>query len=326
MSKKLIVILLCLSMLFVVACSKDPNAQGNENNQGGEEEKVYKIALVANDATAAEWPKTVIRLLTEFQEEFSYELVVFDSQMDIGKQATLVGDAIAQGCDAIAIIPLDDKAIVPACTDAMNAGIPVFNLGSVELGPENAGVAFVSTIGAGDGRVASKMVGEIFVEYLEPGSKVVEIIGMAGTSEAEQRDEVWAQMCEEAGIEILDKQSTGWDVNKALEIMQNYLVKYPQIDGVFCQWDDGMASAIKALEAAGRVEGTVIASIDGNKNGFKLVEDGVSKCTVAQDLRGICRAAAETMSSYLKGEEVESYVTVTYIKITEDNISEYEPW
>ncbi|MCQ5128874.1 sugar ABC transporter substrate-binding protein [Butyricicoccus faecihominis] len=327
MLKKFTAALLSLLTLSLAACGDQQGSQGNASDSADSStEKTYKIGFVANGATLWEYPKSSINFYMELQEKYPIEVVVFDAQGDAGKQSTLVGDAIAQGCDAITIIPIDNKSVIPACTEAMNAGVPVFNLGSVDMGEENAGKSFVSMIGAGSGLAASEIIGEAFVEHLEPGSKVVSIIGVAGTSETEQRNEVWQKMCEEHDIEILDVQSTDWDASKALQIMQNYLVQYPQIDGVFCQWDDGMVSVAKALEAAGRLEGTFLASIDGNKNGFDLVRDGTMYCTAAQNQKEICEKAVTTTLDYLAGNEVEPYITIPYIKITKENVDEYSPW
>lgn len=318
------IIAAALMVLTLSACAGTDSPDSSLS--GADEETTYKIGFVANGATLWEYPKSSINFYTELQKEYPIEVVVFDAQGDAGKQATMVGDAVAQGCDAITIIPIDNKSVLPACMEAMQAGVPVFNLGNVDLGEENAGTAFVSNIGAGSSLAASEIIGEAFVENLEPGSKVVSIIGVAGTAETEQRNEVWAQMCEENGIEILDVQATDWDANKALQIMQNYLVQYPQIDGVYVQWDDGAVSVVKALEAAGRLEGTFICSVDGNKNGFDLVREGKVFCTAAQEQEKICEEAVKATVAYLQGEEVEPYITVPYVKVTQENVDEYVPW
>ena len=307
------------------AANTAADAASSDDTAEGSAEKI-KIAFVANGATLWEYPKSSINFYTELQDKYNFELVVVDPQGDAGKQATLVGDAVAQGCDAITIIPVDEKAVIPACTEAMEAGVPVFNLGNVDMGEEYAGVAFVSEIGAGSSLVASEIVGQAFVDNLEPGDKVVEIIGVAGTSEAEQRSKVWREMCEEKGIEIIDTQATDWDVSKALEIMQNYLVQHDRIDGVFCQWDDGAESAVKALESAGRLDGTFVAAIDGDTIGFNLIRDGKMYCTAAQLQGEICEKAVQTTLAYLNGEEVESYVVIPYVLVTKDNVDDYTPW
>lgn len=323
MFKKIITVF--LMVLTLTACSNTSSSDNSSAaNTDGEER--YKIGFVANGATLWEYPKSSINYYTELQEKYPIEVVVFDAQGDAGKQATMVGDAVAQGCDAITIIPIDNKSVLPACMEAMQAGVPVFNLGNVDMGEENAGTAFVSNIGAGSSLTVSEMIGEAFVENLELGSKVVSLIGVAGTAETEQRLEVWQQMCEENGIEVLDVQATDWDANKALQIMQNFLVQYPDIDGVYVQWDDGAVSVVKALEAAGKLEDTFICSVDGNKNGFDLVREGKIYCTAAQEQEKICEEAVKTTVAYLQGEEVEPYVTVPYVKITAENVDDYTPW
>lgn len=322
MLKKIIAVL--LMALTLTACTNSSSGETDSGSAQGEEK--YKIGFVANGATLWEYPKSSINYYTALEEEYPIEVAVFDAQGDAGKQATMVGDAVAQGCDAITIIPIDNKSVLPACMEAMQAGVPVFNLGNVDMGEENAGVAFVSNIGAGSSLTVSEMIGEAFIENLEPGSKVVSLIGVAGTAETEQRLEVWQQMCEENSIEVLDVQATDWDANKALQIMQNFLVQYPDIDGVYVQWDDGAVSVVKALEAAGKLEDTFICSVDGNKNGFDLVREGKIYCTAAQEQEKICEEAVKTTVAYLQGEEVEPYVTVPYVKITAENVDDYTPW
>ena len=53
-------------------------------------------------------------------------------------------------------------------------------------------------------------------------------------------------MADYPGIEILDSQPAYWSTQRGLEVMENYLQKYPEIDAVWTGDDDVLKGALQA--------------------------------------------------------------------------------
>ena len=66
-------------------------------------------------------------------------------------------------------------------------------------------------------------------------------------------------------IEVLDMQYANWNPDKGFEVMQDYLQRFPQIDGVWAGDDDAALGAIEAIKQADRKNVTVLGGSGMNK-------------------------------------------------------------
>jgi ribose transport system substrate-binding protein len=76
------------------------------------------------------------------------------------------------------------------------------------------------------------------------------------------------------GIKILDSKSGNWNRQKALEVMQNYLQKYPHIDAVYTADDDMLQGAMQAYAESKRKDINVWMGGGGMKEMVKKIIDG----------------------------------------------------
>ncbi len=76
------------------------------------------------------------------------------------------------------------------------------------------------------------------------------------------------------GIKILDSQPGNWNRQKALEVMQNYLQKYPRIDAVYTADDDMLQGAMQAYAESKRKDIKVWMGGGGMKEMVKKIMDG----------------------------------------------------
>jgi ribose transport system substrate-binding protein len=75
-------------------------------------------------------------------------------------------------------------------------------------------------------------------------------------------------------IKVLDSQPANWSTQKGLEVMQNYLQKYPQIDAVWAQDDDVLVGVLQAYKESGRKDIKLMVGGAGSKQMIKRVMDG----------------------------------------------------
>lgn len=75
-------------------------------------------------------------------------------------------------------------------------------------------------------------------------------------------------------IEILDSQPAYWSTQKGLEVMENYLQKYKQIDAVWTGDDDVLKGVLQAYKESGRKDIKLFVGGGGSKDIVKMIMDG----------------------------------------------------
>ncbi len=76
------------------------------------------------------------------------------------------------------------------------------------------------------------------------------------------------------GIRVLESQAANWDTEKGLKLMENFLQKYPKIDGLWTGDDDVLLGALKAYEESGRSDLRCCIGGAGAKTIVKRVLEG----------------------------------------------------
>lgn len=234
--------------------------------------------------------------------EMGYELIVLDSQNDPAKELANVEDLIVRGVKAVLINPTDSDAVSNAIRLINRADIPVLTL---DRGASHGKVA--SHI-ASDNVAGGKMAGDYMAEKLGKGAKVIQLEGLPGTSAARDRGAGFAEAVKANGFNVLASQPADFDRTKGLNVMENLLANYGDVQGVFAQNDEMALGAIRALQAAGKK--VVVVGFDGTDDGVAAVKRGDMAGTIAQQPALIGSLGVETADKVLKGQMVDEYIPV----------------
>lgn len=105
---------------------------------------------------------------------------------------------------------------------------------------------------------------------------VVEISGAVGASAAIDRAKGFREKMTDCGITITDSQTGNWGVPESKAVMEAFLKKSTDIQGVFAHNDEEAIGAIQAIKEAGLVPGKDIQVIgfDATADGFKYLISG----------------------------------------------------
>jgi ribose transport system substrate-binding protein len=241
--------------------------------------------------------------------ELGAEISVVDARDNPAKQLNDIQDLIQKGVDILIINPTDSDAIVTAIEDANNAGIPVI---TVDRGA-NGGEVLVHI--ASDNVAGGVMAAEFLAEKINFKGKVVELVGIPGTSAARDRGKGFETKLEDyPDIELVAKQSANFNRAEGLRVMENILQAHPDIDAVFAQ-NDGMAlGAVEALRAAGKLDQVVVVGFDAIDDAVKAVEDGEMAGTIAQQPALMGSLAVEKAFNYLETGSVYIPVDLKVVK------------
>ena len=259
----------------------------------------------------------------DLEQEYGFELVSFDAQSDPQKQTDHVNNAITQGCDAVIVNPIDPNALSIPMKKAKDAGLVVINSQN-RVTDTNAYDCYVGPDDISAGQQAASML----MEMLPDGGKIVMIDGMAGTTCQINRTAGFRGVLQShPEYEILEEQATPWSTAEAMNIMESYLSKYPEIDAVFSQFDLATLAAIQSTRNVGRDEDIMFFSVDGTQGALdKIAENGCFKGTSMQDFYSNTKIQILAALAILNGDgdKIEKETVTPNICIEADNAGKFE--
>lgn len=235
------------------------------------EEKTAKIGIAIPAATHG-WTGGLNfhteRTIKAMEEAFPQLEFVLTTAGDVQTQVNNVEDLIAQQIDALVILPMESAPLTEPVKAAKERGIFIT---AVDRGLSEEGVEDLYV--GGNNPQYGVVAAEYFKSKFPDGGKIVVMRGIP-TAIDNIRIEAFQKTLEGSGIEILDMQYANWNPDKAFEIMQDYLTRFPEIDGVWAGDDDAALGTRAAIEQAGREEGMVLLGGSGMNRVIKMIMDG----------------------------------------------------
>ena len=265
-------------------------------------------------------------------KKYGVELITVNANGDAGKQVADVEDLITKGVDAIIINPRDAEAIAPAVKKALDAGIPVFALDRGVTGVEVT--SFLETDNVAMGRLAADLIAEAMTKkYGEPKGKVIELVGLVGTTAARDRGKGFhEQLKKYPGLELVASQPADFDQEKAFNVTTNLVLAHPDVDAIYGHNDDNAVGAIRALRAMGKLKKVgepghiYVIGIDGIKQALDLIRQGYMDCTISQEPVMMGEKAVEFAVKYLRGEPVPKHYYTPFTPVTKENVDKRKNW
>lgn len=304
------IILLITGVLF---------AGGQKESTAKGEEKI-KIALI-NPFVRTAYQPAVNEAAEAKAKEMGADFTLFDAEFSGDKMYDQAVACVNQEYDGVIIVPFDKPSSEKTIKLLHEAGIPVIPAiaDTTEEG-RKLSASYVAANMYKQGQTMGNFVAEL---YEGEECNVVTIQGSKGNAAAMDRQQGFIDAAtKNPGVEILADQSADWNKEKALEIMENYLVSYPKIDVVFAH-DDVMASgAIEAIKASGR-EGIRVFGVGANTEGLNNIREGYMYATVTQQPEVEGANAAETLIKYIRGEDVPDWVETKREIVTAENVDNY---
>ena len=296
--KKLIGLVLVMAMLlsvFAVASA---------------EEKTYRIANLVKQIGSA-WYQRQQLGLDAINEEYSNvdAFMVGPETADAALQVQMMEDLIAQGVDAIVVVPISVETLEPVCQKARDAGIVVISheaagMSGVDFDVEafdNAayGAYMMDNLAAAMGEEGQYAT---FVGYLTSKSHIEWMdAAVARQQEAYPNMELVADK-----IEDHDDTTTGYD--KAVELMKTS----PDLKGILggsMSGTQGLGLAIDEMGVADKIAatGTCIPSVCA-----EYLESGALNCSSFWDPAGAGYATNKVALLALSGEGVTDGMDLGY--------------
>ncbi|QFT35239.1 MULTISPECIES: ribose ABC transporter substrate-binding protein RbsB [unclassified Vibrio] len=240
--------------------------------------------------------------------ELGYDMITLDSQNDPTKELSNMEDLTVRGVKAILINPTDSDAVSNAIRMVNRTGIPVITL------DRGATRGNVSAHIASDNVAGGEMAGNFIADALGKNATVIQLEGIPGTSAARERGAGFMNAKDKAQLTLLSSQPADFDRSKGLNVMENLLASYPEVQAVFAQNDEMALGAIKAIQASNK--SVLVVGFDGTDEGITSVNNGEMAATIAQQPELIGALGVEIADKVLQGETVNSYIPVPLKVIT----------
>jgi ribose transport system substrate-binding protein len=252
-------------------------------------------------------------------EEKGFDLIYLapTKPYNLEEQTRLVDDLIEKKVDGIVLVPVDSAGIVPAIERANAAGIPVALANQAATGGDTI------TLAAIENYDAMTLVAEWVAEKLGHEGKVVFMEGPPGNQTPMDRlralNDVFGKY---EKMEILASQNANSQRAEGMQLMENWLQMFPEIDAVLCINDEMALGAIEALDAAGRLEETLVAGFDANNDALKAVYDGRMAVTCDQQPFRQSGDALLALLDHLAGKSVEKRIKIPGFLVDKETVME----
>jgi len=287
-----------------------------ETGTAGESKKIG----ITVECTNGFYMKKFIERFKEQIENHGFDYVLLDCEFDVAKQVSQIDNLIAQKVDILFVMAADPNAPIAGIKKAYEAGIPVV---VVHDKIEPSGNKYTIGFAGANINFLGEQAGELMNEALNGEGNIVVLGGSFGAVYGNGIYNGFKEKLSE-GIKILGEGDHGWDRTKSMNLMENFLTKYDNIDGTFSFDDNTALGVIDAIKAVNR-EGIKVVSINGQKEAFDAIRAGDLYGTVKMDPVANVDKAFESLDLYLSGKEAPEYNYSDSPKVTIENVDSLEP-
>jgi ribose transport system substrate-binding protein len=170
--------------------------------------------------------------------------------------------------DALVVLPFESEPLTDPVRMVKDSGVfvTVVDRGLAQEGIEDVYVA-------GNNTALGTVSGEYFLTRLGEGDNIVILRGIPTVID-DERFNAFMETIDGSGINVLDNQYANWNRDDGFEVMQDFLSRFPDIDGVWAQDDDIALGVIEAVRQAGREDELFIVGGAGMKEIIQMVMEG----------------------------------------------------
>ncbi|MGB3407238.1 MAG: sugar ABC transporter substrate-binding protein [Jannaschia sp.] len=294
---------------------------------GAASAQTMKIGITQNNVGVDSYQTTYENaFIAAAEANADVDAVVLDAGGDVARQIAQIEDLIQQEVDAIIIWPTNGEAVIPAVRKAFQADIPVIVTNS---NIAEAGFDFVKSFSGPDnvtqGARSAEIMCDKFTEMgIQDEAQVVHITGQPGYTTAIERAQGFEDRLPEVcpNVTVLETQPGDWNREKSQQVMEAFLVKYDDIDGVYAGDDNMGVGALNAAKAAGR-DGIIFVGATNFAVGYEAMSAGEYWGSIYQSPVDDAEAALQTAIDVLNGTEVPFLNYFDTPKITQDNMGDY---
>ena len=294
-----IAVLLCL---LLTACSTPAKDEGDKDAKKDGDKPL--IGVLFRTLAEEKWTKEK-DMMIELAEAKGYDVVFQSANDDVSKQLSQCENLLAQGCDALIVLPVDDGSSEPIVEKAHAENVPVISYDQIVL---NADLDYNVTF---DSTEVGKKMASYAVDKAPKGKYVLLCGGQASNNATLIKNgwhEVLDQYVESGDIEIVYEQfCDNWSPEIALQYAEDALTaNNDDIQAILCANDNMANGAIQALTNKNLQGKVVVTGQDADLLGCQNIVKGFQSLTVYKPSSALSKASMEAAFALIEGKEVET--------------------
>lgn len=256
--------------------------------------KKYKIAIIVKNTTNPFLLKSIAGA-EKAAKDMGFQCISLSParQDSLDDQVKVMENAIEMGVDGIILHPIDSNGIMPAIRKADAAKIPVAVIGTpaAEQTFLRTGVDYFQT-GVHITNAVAKLMGK--------KGKLIILEGPPGAQNAIERLQgIHEALKNYPNIQVVASQTTNFKRTEGMQVTENLLQKYPDVNAIIACNDESAIGAIQALKEAGLVGKVIVGSFDGNQDGSAAIKNREMAITYNTDPFGSTYMAAAYIVQFL---------------------------
>jgi len=310
-----------LAKVFLPAIALMTMAFGGIPARAAEKVKIGVAMALFDDV----WLTLVRDAMTKWAKSHpDVELTIVDAANDTAKQTGQVENFLAQGMNAVVILPVDTAATGPMTKSVVKAGKPLVY---VNRKPSNLpkGVVYCGSNSIEAGIMNMEELGKAM------GGKgnVAILMGELSNEAAIGRTDGIKKVVKEKfpDIKVVREQTGNWKREQGKTIMENWLASGQEIKGVASNNDEMALGALQAIKAAGKLGKVPVGGTDGSHDALESMEKGELNNTVFQDPVGQGEEAVNAAYLLVKKESnpkvVDGNIWIPYQRVTKENYKSF---
>ncbi|MCC8165620.1 MAG: substrate-binding domain-containing protein [Planctomycetes bacterium] len=263
------------------------------------------------------WAQRAARELGEKYPGAEFIVVTADAP---AKQISDVEDLVTRGIKALVVLPHEPTPLAPTLNQIRRSG--VFTVVVDRTVPELENDIYV----AGDNTGLGRLCGEFMASELKGrDADIVVMTGIPCDVDTDRVNAFNAVMKDNPNITILDSQPANWSTQKGLELMENFLQKFPKIDAVWCQDDDVLKGVMQAYKESGRSDVSLVLGGAGSKDIIKMIIDGdpMVRATVTYPPKMIYEGVVMAAEHMLNKVDYQKVMIIPAELVTKDNAKDF---
>jgi ribose transport system substrate-binding protein len=243
---------------------------------------------------------------------------------DPAKQVQILQDLVSRGVDGFAVAPMDAESVIGVIDAALKKGIKVITFDSDS--PKSKRIAFVGTNNYQGGVEAGKAYAAI-----QADGKFAVITGGLAAANHNERGAGFRDALKAAGGKYTEIPGSPFPCNddaaKSIQIIQDVLTRYPDINGFFFSggWPlFGAAEAyVRAVEVNNRIETLTVVSFDSLPEELALLKKEYVDALIGQRPYAMGVKSVDVLNDLVQGKTVPAVIDTGVDVITKDNIDQF---
>ena len=255
---------------------------------------------------------TELLMGTYFHEDV--ELLFASADDSDERQISQIEDFVREGIDLLIVAPNQVATVTPTIDKVYDQGIPV-----IVFDRKTDSEKFTASIGA-DNYEMGRLMGEYIATELKGKGKVLEIMGLKGSSPAIERHNGFSDALKSfPQIELIASLQGDWTEESAAKAMKSFKYDYSQIDYVFGQNDRMAVGASKVISKYPGAHALYcgIDGLPGKGGGIECVRDSILKASYIYPTHG--DEVLQLAMNILEGKPYEKENPLTASLVTKDN-------